>query len=704
MYNKKAQITIFTIIGLLIVLGGIVFFYTTQNAPKPLEPEIKIIQEQVPVELDPIKKFANDCTYSVAVEGLKIIGEQGGYISFTDRTLNRESFAITNSPTESDVVSFTRNSDLKIPYWWYLKSANDCKNGCAFASKKPELRQSDNSIEKQLERYIDAKFSECTKNFDDFKRQAFKITEQGKIKTDVIITPNDIVVLVDYPLSVEKQDVKTKISQFLARVPINLDKIYDLATKITNLEIKHRYLEKHILNLLVAFSGKDRNKLPPMSDMSFEFGSTMSWQKSEIKNKVIGLLSSYVPLFQVDGTYNYERNFFDSELKQRLYDSTIIPVANSSFSNLAAYFTYLDFWQAYFDLNCNGERCIPSSANSIISFFGIQTYRFAYDLSFPVLVEVKDPFALNDRGYTFNFFLEANIRNNKAMPANFTPLQTGALSERSQLCDVRTSGDIKVKVSESGTSKPIKDANVLYTLIGESCYIGLTGADGTLTEKFPVGIGGYVNIVKDGYIGKVAEFDPKPDASDTININVQPIYTKKLIVKKKNVVKTPQGWQFVDMPLELNAKEYASITLNRLKEENELDFPSIANYEGQQEGQQKEPSEIELAPGTYVADVTLVLNEKIVIPEKEKCEGTIIEECYTVPKVEFGDNFPEGGLKTNITITPNDLSKGTIMLYVVSIDLASVPEQQRVIEDLDQIDKIEEYSNTHKSALQPIFQ
>src|SRR3989344_3328104 len=86
--SRSGQVTIFTIIGLLIVLGGIVFFYSTQKVQKPLEPEIKIVQEQVPVEFDPIRKFANDCAYSVAVEGLKIIGEQGGYISFTNRTLN----------------------------------------------------------------------------------------------------------------------------------------------------------------------------------------------------------------------------------------------------------------------------------------------------------------------------------------------------------------------------------------------------------------------------------------------------------------------------------------------------------------------------------------------------------------------------------------------------------------------------------------
>ena len=709
MKNKKSQTTIFMIIGLIIVIGGVIFYYTTQKISKPLEPEVKIIEEQVPIEFDPIKNYANECAYSAGVEGLKIIGKQGGYISFTDKTLNKESFTITQNPTESDAVSFTKDSELKVAYWWYLKSANNCKADCKFASKRPELRQSDNSIEKQLERYIDLRFKECLNNFEPFFEQGFRINEAGKIKTDVTIGSEEVIVLVDYPLNVEIQDTKTKISQFLVRIPVNLEKIYDLATKITNMEIKHRYLEKHILNLIVAFSGVNKEKLPPMSDMQFKFGSTISWQKSDIKNKVTGLLTSYIPLFQVDGTYNYERNLFDSELKQRLYDSTIIPVANSSFRDLAAYFTYLDFWPAYFDLNCKGEHCIPSSANSLISFFGIQDYRFAYDLSFPVLVEVQDPFALNGQGYSFNFFLEGNIRNNKLMPVDFAPLERAVISERSLLCDTKTSGNITVNVVSKATKKPVNDANVLYTIIDESCFIGSTNSEGTLTERFPVAVGGVVNVIRDGYIGKAVEFDPRLNKDDNLKVEINPTYIKKLIVKKKNVVKTPQGWQFVNTPVDLSNKESATITLTRINDEGELDFSSIANYEGGKE------TEIELASGNYAADIQLVLDERIVIPEKQKCVKKDIfgnKECFTIPKVDFGERaspsserFPEGGLKLNFTINSNDLEKySTIVLYVVSIDIASVPEQERVIEDIEQLGKIEEYSNIYQLALQPTFQ
>ncbi len=707
--SRSAQTTIFMIVGLIILIGGLAFFYATKRVAESFEPEIKIVQEQIPIEFDPIKNYGNDCAYSAALEGINIIGKQGGYISFTDKTLNKESFAITQNPTESDAVSFTKDSDLKTAYWWHLRSSNNCRADCKFASRRPELRQSENSIEKQLERYVDLRFRECLNNFEPFTEQGFKVSEAGKIKTDVVIGLDDLSIIVDYPIDAEIEDRKTRVSQFLAHVPISLNKVYDLATKITNMEIKHRYLEKHVLNLLVAFSGVDKEKLPPMSDMRFEFGKTTSWQRSDVQNKVTGLLTSYIPLFQVDGTYNYERNLFDSQLKQKMYDSTIIPVANSSFKDLAAYFTYLDFWQMYFDLNCKGERCVPSSANSLISFFGIQDYRFAYDLSFPVLVEVKDPFALDGRGYSFSFFLEGNIRNNKPMPTDFVPLERAAFSESSLLCDAKTSGNVTITAVSAATKKPIDDAQVLYTIIDESCFIGATNSDGVLKEPFPVGVGGVVNVIKDGYIGKSAEFDPKIKTEVAFKVELQPIYEKKLIVKKKNVAKTQQGWQFVNLPVDLNNKESATIALIRISDEGELDFSSIANYQVQQE------TDLEIAPGSYVADINLILDDRIIIPEKQKCVNKNIfgdKECFTTPKIDFGERaspgqerFPEGGLKLNLTINANDLEKyNTIVLYAVSIDFANVPEQSRVVEDIEQMGKIEEYSIIYQLALSPTFQ
>ena len=308
---------------------------------------------------------------------------------------------------------------------------------------------------------------------------------------------------------------------------------------------------------------------------------------------------------------------------------------------MESYFTYLDFWPAYFNLNCNGDKCSPSSANSFFSFFGIQDYSFSYDLSFPVFVEVKDPDALKSKGYSFNFFLEANIRNNKPMPVDFAPLATALISERSQLCDSRTSGKIKIKVTDADTKKPAEDAQIIYTLIGESCFIAPTNAEGAIEENFPVGVGGVISVVKDNYIGKSVEFDPQIGVDKSLNIKLQPIQTKKIIVKKKNVVKTLDGWKFSDAALDLSDKESASLTFTRVNSEGELEFSSSASYQGRQ----AEPSEIELAAGDYTAEATLLLSDKLVIPEKEKCEGGVLgigQQCYKIPKIHFGEGSSPG--------------------------------------------------------------
>ena len=694
--NQKSQVTLFIIVGLLIVAAAGFYFYA-KTIKNPIEPEVNIVQQQVPLEFDPIKKYTNDCIYSVASDGLKLIGKQGGYISFTNKTLNSASFTITTNPTESDAVVFAGNSQIQIPYWWYLKSSNSCNGNCQFSSKRPDLRQSENSIEKQLERYISLELKSCLNQFKPFEEQGYKVIENGNVKSDVTIASSDVIVSVDYPLSVAKGSSKTDVNKFFVRVPVNLEKIYNLASTIANFEIKHHYLEKHILNSIVAFSGVDRQKLPPMSDLQFKFGSSVSWQKTNVKNKITELLDSYIQLFQVDGTANYERNIFDNELQQRLYDSTIIPAANDSYQNMAAYFTYLDFWPIYFNLNCRGERCVPSSANSIIPLatFGIQNYKFSYDLSYPVLVELQDSEAFNGQGYNFEFFLEGNIRNNNYMNGNFSAIEIASASERSQLCDIRNSADVTVNVVDSIAKKPIEDAQIFYTLIDENCFISST-IQGKMTSRFPIGVGGVVNVVKDGYISKAIEFDADIDSAGALNVELEPVLTKKLVIKKKNVVKAASGWQFSDSALDLNDKESAIISLTRISNGNELEFSSVTA----REAGQKEPSEIELATGKYSADITLLANERIAIPAKGDIPKVDLGEGAT----PGGERFSPGGLKLNITVTPEDLQKSTVVFYVVNIDMAGIPENNRVIEDLDQLGKIEEYSTNYSQKLQPVFQ
>jgi hypothetical protein len=724
MNNKKAQVAIFMIIGLLILIVGLAIFYFHHQSVIEIVPQVYIKGEKIPVEFEPIKKYVDDCVYKVSREGLRLAGEHGGYISMVDPEINKASFKIVLEATESDAVMFSPGANLAIPYWWYLSSPNNCIGECRYASKRPDLRGTENSIEKQLERYVEKNLKRCLNDFEAFKSQGFDVEEAGDIDVNVVIAQSDVSVLVDYPIEVAKGS-KSKITKYYALLPVNLQKIYELATKITNLEMQYRFLEKAVINLIASFAFIEEEKLPPVTDTGFTYGTTLRWSQSDVKNKVIEILNSYIGLFQMDATLNYNRNFFADMLEQRLYDAFIIPnckdnVCKSAddiedkYNDLSVSFSYLDFWPIYFDLNCNGEICEPESVNnplldSISLQIGIQRYNFMYDISYPVLIEIKEPNAFNGQGYDFRFFLEANLRNNEALPFNFTPLQAaGTVAQRTYLCDYgqRQSGDIAIEVIDSIEKKPTGDVKITYSVSGEGCYMGSTNESGILTTKFPTGtIGGLLSFAKEGYLSKSMLFDAGAEKK-SISVQLDPLFEKNVVIRKKNLVKTGGKWKFVDKAVDLYDEEQAILTLVRKSPLEEQEYSAATEFTGSQ----AEPSKIEIAPGDYEATINVLLYKDLVIPEKKvhKDGGLFGEDIdYTLPGQRFSNESPylSGGLKLDISISPADLQKyNTIVFYAVGQDLPSVPEQERDIYDLEQIGKYEKYAEVYATLLEPTFE
>lgn len=710
MKTNKAQATIFMIIGIVILIASGTFLYVRDQVLKEeISPGVRISLERVPTEFDPVKSFVTTCLEDVSVKALKLIGKQGGYISL-DFEYSGQTFTLSPDPTNTDAVEFAPGSGLRIPYWYHLSSSNDCKE-CNFESKRPSLKQGENSIENQLSKYVENNLNECLDDFNALKEQGFKI-KAGDKNVETTVTENDVVVVLDYDLNVEKEATKSTVSKFFVVLPINLQKIYNLATTITNLQMQNRFLEKAAINLISVFGGIDEQKLPPLADTRFKFGSSTTWIKSEVKDKVSQSLISYINLFQVYNTKNYERNIFDSELKQALYDDFIVPVSDEFYPELEASFTYLDFWPIYFDLNCNGEFCEPESAGSdLLSVVGIQRYDFVYDIAFPTYIEIKDTDALNGRGFSFNFFLEANLRNNEPLAVDFVPLQAATISLGSLLCDFgnRNSDDITINVRDTSNMQ-LDDVQVTYTVIGETCFIGTTDEDGSLTAKFPTGaIGGVVHFLKNDYLKKALPFDANTGEKN-IDVKIEPIKTKNVVIKKKKIVKTQNGWQFRNQPLDLDPKEEAIIILTRNSPLQDEEYVTAALFSVNQQ----EPSEIDIAPGSYEATINVLLKDALVIPEREiEIGDNILTDLlvggkdYTIPATEFSEENPflSGGLKLNVTLSADDLeAHDTIVFYVVSTALQDIPEELRVIEDLQQSTKIEYYSNVYKLALKPTFQ
>jgi len=133
MLSKKGQITIFIIIGILIVFGFAFFFYIRGLEVEEKFEAARPVIETVPSELNPIVLYTEDCLKTVATNGLVKLGQHGGYI-------NPEEYGDFNfaEPTDSDGIVFSLGSDLKIPYWYYNANQNQ-ETSIRIASMRPEL-------------------------------------------------------------------------------------------------------------------------------------------------------------------------------------------------------------------------------------------------------------------------------------------------------------------------------------------------------------------------------------------------------------------------------------------------------------------------------------------------------------------------------------------------------------------------------------
>lgn len=704
---RKGQISIFMILGIFILLLAILVFYRGGIETEKGLPEVfSEIYLNIPSEVEPVHAFVNDCLERTATEALELIGEHGGYISLTDPDYKATTFKVTNEPTESDALKFSAESNLAIPYWWYLKSSNTCTGMCELSSKRPELTGGKHSIEGQVSTYVEKNILNCIDTFAPYEEQGFTVTPQDEPKAHTKITEDDVIVALEYPLEVSRGATTFNFDRFLTHLPVKLQTLYNLATSITNIQMQHRFLEKFALELLVAFSGVDSDKLPPMSDLRFQLGSTVTWSERDTKEKVQDLLTGYSQLFQVSNTRNFFRETFSNPLKQRLYDSYLIldtePEANQEV--IETFFSYLDFWPYYFNMNCNGDLCKPSSANTVISVLGVQEYRFVYDLSFPVMIELNDAEAFDGRGYQFRFALESNIRNNQPMKAEFRPLEQSSIGESSLLChpDTFTSPEVLVKVHNT-LRKPVQDAQVVYTVAGESCFLGVTNEDGELATPFPTGvIGGVVNAIATDHVGKATEFTPG-DKLEIVNVDMSPVIEKKVKVMKKPVVNDGK-WTFQNVPMELQPNEYAIVSLTRETAPGEEEFSTFAEYPSED----GEAPTMFIAPGEYQADITLQLQERVVIPSERRCQtiGGFFgdKQCVDFPEIDFAGESAEplylaGGLTTGITIPTIGFDEAeTIVFYVVAPDLPTK------IEDLDHTQDFERYSKAYRFALQPTFE
>lgn len=545
--DRKAQITIFIIVGILLLfITSLILFVSNQTVSKKISDQGDIVVADVPQEFMSLNAYVENCINQIGVRSLKSLGEQGGYLN--PDIVGKYS---VNNPEDADGIEF---GSIKIPFWYYNTIPNELKS-VKYASLKPELYNDDDpelSIEAQLARALEEQISSCTAEYGNFIEQGYEIKEGENKEAEVFISDDTVKFYLQMPIEANKGSASHDFEEFYVRVPLRLKHYYEVAAELAEVEKNNSILERQALDLIATYGAVDNEAIPPTQATTFTPVPEAYWNELDVKNKMKGLLTSYVPVLRYLSSNNFHRYEYSqgavvadlSNLYQANYDNMIIPLHTAD--NVDVNFDYFS-WNPYLDLNDNGGVVQPTvlKQNFMKLNFNMNQYFVQYDLSYPVLVTIRDDDALNGEGFNFVFALESNIRNNVAAQGGFSetrlPIQESLVCKLNQ----RNSEVINTIVLDSSTLQPIDEVQVGFGIPEQQdCVMGYTNSAGLLATRYPLVYGGVSSYIKDGYLSAFYDFDTygyeegRVSAKEAQNvIMIHPYKTINISIKKKNVEK-----------------------------------------------------------------------------------------------------------------------------------------------------------------------
>lgn len=677
--TKKAQVTVFIVIGIIILFAfaGVMYF-TKKVVKEEVTAEGEPVIQSVPQEFVPLQTYTENCIQQVGKRGLLILGEQGGYIY--PEVVGEYS---PNDPTNSDGINL---EPLRVPYWHYNAVPND-KLEIKFASLQPRLYAKDDpelSIESQLSRFVEEKIDGCLEGYRAFAQQGFDIFQDETKNVAVNVGEESVGFLLQMSLDARKGKATNSFEKFYVKMPLKLKHYYDVASLITETQREHHFLERQGMELISVYAQRNREYLAPISDSGFEYFSTLSWQESDLKEKHKGLLTSYIPMLRFLGSSNFYYYVYPEGhyLTQKLFDNMVLPLTGAEDLNIN--FDYFG-WETYFKTNSKDGIVQPDHffINYEILNFGYQRYETNYDTSYPLLVSLEDEFAFAGDGYKFNFALETNIRNNQPAIAG-EGVEPYPRTVSSLACneEQKVTEPIRAVVVDSFTKEPIEMVKVGFTIPEQDeCEVGFTDKEGEIEDNYPAVYGGVLNFIHPEYLTNFYPIDTYKyqdqavllgyavsGADEERAIELDRIVTKNITMKQKQLKKclTPLLCDEIDLLLfsdiscekaarrcffnegdnlflgdpvysfeangslgkygdyyffnraqELAEDQEVLITLERVKGfHDETIGGSFIAVASVKGGEVKE---VELVPGIYKVTIISTVNKELVVPAEKRC-------------------------------------------------------------------------------------
>lgn len=466
---KKGQVTLFIIIGIVILLTIAIFIFVRETRVY-IEPEL------IEPDLMPIKNYIEDCIEVTAEDAIGILGSQGGYIEIPEE-ISEEKYAY---------IKIDETGFFKIPFWYY--------NGL---SRIPSVEL----METQISEYVKKNIKECIQEFIAFEKK-FDIKEMKKLKTETIIEEEAVLVEVDYPIRIRdkgKREV-SYVREFSSTIPVKLKQAYDLGKKVMQQENKDLFFEEITLDLMSL------NPDIPFDGLEISC-KQKKWFLSEIRNGLQQMLYYNIPQVRVQNT-NYLAFMEDEGVYEELKKTTLEDISEGKYpkneapddayaynhyfwdvktrpTELTVAFSYLLNYGMNIEARPSERGILKSGVGEgptrYLRFMCLNFYHFTYDLWYPIEVMIRDNTAFRNRGFVFRFGFPVLIDHNKGKRVDFgRSLFTSIIPEYKREC-TQLEGliyDIRAIGLESGVfGVELDDVNISYNCYRASCELGKTKAD-----------------------------------------------------------------------------------------------------------------------------------------------------------------------------------------------------------------------------------
>jgi len=461
MKNKFGQVTMFIILGIIIVGAALVFFAFKDS----------IIGEKIPTIIEPVYNNFLSCLENRVLVGIDVLESQAGYIYLPDFESGSEYMPFSSH------LNFLGNS---VPYWYYVSGNNVQKE--QVPSKK--------KMEEQLEDFVEEKMNDCM--FDEYYAQGFEIN-QGEPVAKISIMDERVDIDLEMIMSFEKEEDSVVIKNHEMEINSKLGMLYDSAIEVYEAEQETLFLETYAVDTLRLYAPVDGVELTC---------SPLTWSADEVFDELQNAIeANTMALKTKEGSYSLRK-------EENKYFVIDIPTKGD------IRFINSKDWPNSFEVE-------PSEGNVLISEpvgnqpglgvlgFCYVPYHFIYNIRYPILVQVQEGDEI------FQFPVAVVIQGNKPRES----LDTSAVDiEIPELCKYMNT-IMKVNVYDTRLN-PV-EADISYECSGVKCSIGKTDS-GKLVKEFPQCVNGYIRTRAEGF--EDAKYLYSTVETDTVDIVLDKLY------------------------------------------------------------------------------------------------------------------------------------------------------------------------------------